>query len=80
MEDRVRVMRIDRRSLIETEPITLRVDQIDNAREAAMYVMNTRSVEEVVSIFTQAINLKHGDWFAGIGTACKCGKSCKQNK
>ncbi|PON36077.1 hypothetical protein PanWU01x14_331070 [Parasponia andersonii] len=49
------VLRIDRKSSIESEPRTLRMDQIHFAREAALYVMKTRTVEEAMSIFTEGL-------------------------
>ncbi|WCJ39290.1 hypothetical protein M5689_020288 [Euphorbia peplus] len=48
-------MRIDRKSSIETEPRTLPVEQLEYAREAAIDVMNTRSLEEAVTIFTKGL-------------------------
>ncbi|GLT65729.1 hypothetical protein SLA2020_381420 [Shorea laevis] len=49
------VIRIDRKSSIESEPRTLGIDQIQYAREAAEYVVNTRSMEEAMSIFTKGL-------------------------
>ncbi|XVF61007.1 hypothetical protein PTKIN_Ptkin08bG0093600 [Pterospermum kingtungense] len=49
------VLRIDRKSSIESEPRTLSIDQIQCAREAAMYVVSTRTIEEAMSIFTQGL-------------------------
>ncbi|KAG2711581.1 hypothetical protein I3760_04G083500 [Carya illinoinensis] len=46
-------VRIDRKSSIDSEPRTLSIDQIHYAREAALYVMKTMSIEEAMSIFTQ---------------------------
>ncbi|OAY36084.1 uncharacterized protein LOC110628895 [Manihot esculenta] len=48
-------VRIERKSSIESEPRTLTIDQIQYAREAALYVVNTRSEEEAVSIFTEGL-------------------------
>ncbi|XVE74601.1 hypothetical protein DITRI_Ditri12bG0030400 [Diplodiscus trichospermus] len=48
-------LRIDRKSSIESEPRTLRIDQIQYAREAALYVVSTRSIEEAMSIFTKGL-------------------------
>ncbi|XWS29890.1 hypothetical protein CRYUN_Cryun24cG0069200 [Craigia yunnanensis] len=48
-------LRIDRKSSIESEPRTLNIDQIQCAREAAMYVVSTRSIEEAMSIFTEGL-------------------------
>lgn len=44
-----------RRSSIETEPRTLNINQIQDAREAALYVVNTKSIEEALSIFTEGL-------------------------
>ncbi|EXB40982.1 hypothetical protein L484_020717 [Morus notabilis] len=49
------VRRIDRMSSIESEPRTLRMDQIHFAREAALYVLQTRSMEEAMRIFTEGL-------------------------
>ncbi|XP_042976049.1 uncharacterized protein LOC122307309 isoform X2 [Carya illinoinensis] len=46
-------VRIDRKSSIDSEPRTLSIDQIHYAREAALYVMKTMSIEEAMSNFTQ---------------------------
>ncbi|KAG2711582.1 hypothetical protein I3843_04G077100 [Carya illinoinensis] len=48
-------VRIDRKSSIDSEPRTLSIDQIHYAREAALYVMKTMSIEEAMSIFTQGL-------------------------
>ncbi|KAL3721470.1 hypothetical protein ACJRO7_033898 [Eucalyptus globulus] len=55
MESVAAVARIDRKSSIENEPRTLGVDQIQFAREAAEYVMNTRSSDEALTIFTAGL-------------------------
>ncbi|KAJ6419274.1 hypothetical protein OIU84_029395 [Salix udensis] len=47
--------RIDRKPSIEFEPRTLTMDQIQFAREAALYVMNTRSMEAALSVFTEGL-------------------------
>ncbi|KAE8663636.1 Coiled-coil domain-containing protein 18 [Hibiscus syriacus] len=46
---------LHRTSSIECEPRTLSIDQIQGAREAAMYVVSTRTIEEAMSIFTQGL-------------------------
>ncbi|XP_030543740.2 uncharacterized protein LOC115750493 [Rhodamnia argentea] len=51
----VAVRRIDRKSSIESEPRTLGFDQIQFARELAEYVMNTRSIDEALTIFTSGL-------------------------
>ncbi|XP_030462004.1 uncharacterized protein LOC115682015 [Syzygium oleosum] len=47
--------RIDRKSSIESEPRTLGVHQIQFAREAAQYVVNTRSIDEAFTVFTAGL-------------------------
>ncbi|ESR45477.1 hypothetical protein CICLE_v10002949mg [Citrus x clementina] len=47
------VRNIDRKSSIEAEPRTLGIDQIQYAREAALYVLRTRSVEEAMNVFME---------------------------
>uniref|UniRef100_A0A2N9IIS3 Uncharacterized protein n=1 Tax=Fagus sylvatica TaxID=28930 RepID=A0A2N9IIS3_FAGSY len=49
------MVRIDRKSSIESEPRTLGIDQIQFAREAALYVLNTRTIEEAMTIFTEGL-------------------------
>ncbi|KAK9673312.1 hypothetical protein RND81_12G159800 [Saponaria officinalis] len=51
----IRVARIDRKSSIENEPRTLNFTQIHIAREAALYVVHTRSREEACRIFTEGL-------------------------
>ncbi|KAF9599710.1 hypothetical protein IFM89_001656 [Coptis chinensis] len=46
---------IQRMSSIESEPRTLSYDQIQYAREAALYVVNNKSSEEALSIFTEGM-------------------------
>ncbi|KAF5457962.1 hypothetical protein F2P56_022037 [Juglans regia] len=48
-------VRIDRKSSIDSEPRTLSIDQIHYAREAALYVMKTMSIEDAMIIFTQGL-------------------------
>ncbi|XP_043719464.1 uncharacterized protein LOC122667277 [Telopea speciosissima] len=48
-------LRIERTSSIESEPRTLTMNQIQFAREAALYVMQTKSIEEALSIFTKGL-------------------------
>ncbi|XP_024456125.1 uncharacterized protein LOC18099018 isoform X2 [Populus trichocarpa] len=57
MEGDAAMVRIQRKSSMESEPRTLTMDQIQFAREAALYVVNTRSIEEALSIFTEVNNL-----------------------
>ncbi|XP_057550372.1 uncharacterized protein LOC130828410 [Amaranthus tricolor] len=51
----VSIMRIDRKSSIETEPRTLNFRQIQSARDAALYVLNTMTIEDASQIFTQGM-------------------------
>lgn len=53
MEVSKRMDMLERRSSIETEPMTLHLDQLENAREEAMYVMKTKTMEEAMDIFTK---------------------------
>ncbi|KAL9233438.1 hypothetical protein vseg_008439 [Gypsophila vaccaria] len=46
---------IERKSSIETEPRTLDFRQINIAREAALYIIHTRSTEEAYQIFTKGL-------------------------
>ncbi|XP_010437760.1 PREDICTED: uncharacterized protein LOC104721471 [Camelina sativa] len=48
-----RMNMLERRPSIETEPMTLHLDQIENAREEAMFVMKTKTMEEAMDIFTK---------------------------
>ncbi|KAG9457280.1 hypothetical protein H6P81_001788 [Aristolochia fimbriata] len=49
------VQKIERKSSIESEPRTLHFDQIEYAREAALYILNTNSIEEALKIFTEGL-------------------------
>ncbi|KAL3528068.1 hypothetical protein ACH5RR_012724 [Cinchona calisaya] len=51
----VSVVSLDRKSSLENEPRTLNIDQIQLAREAALYVVSTRSVEDALRIFTKGL-------------------------
>ncbi|AEE86230.1 hypothetical protein ISN44_As04g035010 [Arabidopsis suecica] len=53
MEVSKRMDMLERRSSIETEPMTLHLDQLENAREEALYVMKTKTMEEAMDIFTK---------------------------
>ncbi|KAF5457961.1 hypothetical protein F2P56_022031 [Juglans regia] len=80
-------VRIDRKSSIDSEPRTLSIDQIHYAREAALYVMKTMSIEDAMIIFTQleaqilyhACGLKLDD--QGLEPVVSAGRStCNKNK
>nr|GMD02470.1 uncharacterized protein LOC109146497 isoform X1 [Ipomoea batatas] len=46
---------LDRKSSIENEPRTLNINQIQFAREAALSVLSTTSIEEALRIFTEGL-------------------------
>ncbi|CAN8327241.1 unnamed protein product [Cochlearia groenlandica] len=46
-------MMLQRKSSIDTEPMTLHIDQIESAREEALFVMKTKTFEEAMNIFTK---------------------------
>ncbi|KAF8658100.1 hypothetical protein HU200_059566 [Digitaria exilis] len=52
---RSKVEAAGRLSSMECEPKTLTLDQIKFAREAALYVMNTKTEEEAIRIFTEGL-------------------------
>lgn len=49
------MVQIGRKSSIESEPRTLRVNQIQYAREVAEFVMHTKSMDEAKRIFTKGL-------------------------
>ncbi|CAH8329409.1 unnamed protein product [Eruca vesicaria subsp. sativa] len=53
MEVGKRMEMLQRKSSIETEPMTLHLDQIENAREEALYVIKTKTFQEALDIFTK---------------------------
>ncbi|KAI5672438.1 hypothetical protein M9H77_12802 [Catharanthus roseus] len=55
MDSSLPLVSIDRKSSIEKEPRTLNIDQIQIAREAALYVVSTRSMEEALRVFTEGL-------------------------
>ncbi|QHO58444.1 hypothetical protein HN51_012851 [Arachis hypogaea] len=46
---------IERSSSIEREPRTLSIDQLESARNLAMYILNTKPIEEASRIFTEGL-------------------------
>ncbi|MED6180712.1 hypothetical protein PIB30_012864 [Stylosanthes scabra] len=46
---------IERSSSIETEPRTLSIDQLQSARDLAIYILNTKPIEEASRIFTEGL-------------------------
>ncbi|KAF0888144.1 hypothetical protein E2562_010842 [Oryza meyeriana var. granulata] len=53
--ERPKVAATGRMSSIELEPKTLTLDQLKFAREAALYVLNTKPAEEAIRIFTEGL-------------------------
>ncbi|XP_010674450.2 uncharacterized protein LOC104890604 [Beta vulgaris subsp. vulgaris] len=51
----ISIMRIDRKSSIETEPKTLNFQQVQSARDAALYVVKSKTREEAKQIFTEGM-------------------------
>ncbi|XP_038986720.1 uncharacterized protein LOC120112141 [Phoenix dactylifera] len=48
-------LNIERKSSIEDEPRTLRLDQFQYAREEALCVLSTKTIEEALKIFTDGL-------------------------
>ncbi|KAJ4952328.1 hypothetical protein NE237_029160 [Protea cynaroides] len=48
-------LQIQRESSIESEPRTLHMNEIKFAREAALSVLQTKSIEEALTIFTKGL-------------------------
>ncbi|KAH1251213.1 hypothetical protein GmHk_05G014175 [Glycine max] len=46
---------LERTSSIEREPRTLNINQIQSARELAIYILNTKTIEEASRIFTEGL-------------------------
>ncbi|KAJ0976809.1 hypothetical protein J5N97_012283 [Dioscorea zingiberensis] len=46
---------IERTSSIEFEPLTLKLEQLQYARETALCVLSTRTIEEAIEIFTEGL-------------------------
>lgn len=55
MEVGKRMEMLERKSSIETEPMTLHLDQIEHAREEALFVMKTKTFQEAMDIFTKVV-------------------------
>ncbi|CAF2068068.1 hypothetical protein Bca4012_086680 [Brassica carinata] len=53
MEVGKRMEMLERKSSIETEPMTLHLDQIEHAREEALFVIRTKTFQEAMDIFTK---------------------------
>ncbi|KAK4369792.1 hypothetical protein RND71_009267 [Anisodus tanguticus] len=49
------VVQLSRTSSIENEPRTLNLGQIQFARCSALYIINTRDLEEAMRIFTEGL-------------------------
>ncbi|XP_010912622.1 uncharacterized protein [Elaeis guineensis] len=48
-------LKIERKSSIENEPRTLTLDQLQYAREEALCVLSTKTIEEALNIFTEGL-------------------------
>ncbi|KAG1331207.1 hypothetical protein COCNU_02G011750 [Cocos nucifera] len=48
-------LKIERKSSIENEPLTLTLDQLQYAREEALWVLGTKTMEEALNIFTEGL-------------------------
>ncbi|CAL9198261.1 uncharacterized protein LOC104000793 [Musa acuminata AAA Group] len=46
---------MERTSSIELEPRTLTYAELQNAREAAMLILSSKSLEEAIKIFTEGV-------------------------
>ena len=46
---------IERSSSMERDPRTLSIDQLESARNLAMYILNTKPIEEASRIFTEGL-------------------------
>lgn len=49
------MVQIDRTSSIEREPRTLSMQQMQSARDLAIYVLSTKTMEEASRIFTEVM-------------------------
>ncbi|RDY07117.1 hypothetical protein CR513_08808, partial [Mucuna pruriens] len=49
------MLSLQRTSSIEREPRTLKISQIQSARELAIYILNTKTIEEASRIFTEGL-------------------------
>ncbi|KAJ6929111.1 hypothetical protein NC652_013086 [Populus alba x Populus x berolinensis] len=81
MEGDTAMVRIQRKSSMESEPRTLTMDQIQFAREAALYVVNTRSIEEALSIFTEGLEPvrgRNGDRMMDMSREMQCVEELEQ--
>ncbi|KAK1266851.1 hypothetical protein QJS04_geneDACA009015 [Acorus gramineus] len=47
------IKKIERKSSLESEPRTLSLDQIQCARDAALFVVKNKSFEDAIRIFTE---------------------------
>ncbi|KAK7399384.1 hypothetical protein VNO78_10566 [Psophocarpus tetragonolobus] len=60
------MLSLQRTSSIEREPRTLNINQIQSARELAIYILNTKTMEEASRIFTQGLQpVVGGGWCMG---------------
>ncbi|CAM8956743.1 unnamed protein product [Rhodiola kirilowii] len=67
------ISQIERTSSIENEPRTLHMSQMEYAREAALYVLNTSSVEDAMRIFTEGLKPVRENYLRWEGGSENCG-------
>ncbi|XP_027344312.1 uncharacterized protein LOC113856611 [Abrus precatorius] len=63
---------LERTSSIEREPRTLNINQIQSARDLAVYILNTKTIEEASRIFTEGLQ-------PVVSAACCIGSSTMEN-
>ncbi|XP_061346823.1 uncharacterized protein LOC133292436 [Gastrolobium bilobum] len=63
---------IERTSSIEREPRTLTIDQIQSARDLAIYILKTKTIEEASRIFTEGLQ-------PVVSAACRMGSNTRMD-
>ncbi|CAL0325191.1 unnamed protein product [Lupinus luteus] len=63
---------IERSSSIEREPKTLNFNQLQSARNFAIYILNTRTFEEASRIFTEGLQ-------PVVSAACRTGSNTRKD-
>ncbi|KAI4345090.1 hypothetical protein L6164_012254 [Bauhinia variegata] len=63
---------MERTSSIEREPKTLGIRQIQSARDLAIYVMNTKSIEEASRIFREGLE-------PAVSVTCRMGSGTRMD-
>ncbi|KAJ1405052.1 hypothetical protein SESBI_26193 [Sesbania bispinosa] len=66
------MLHLERTSSIEREPRTLSIDQIQSARDLAIYILNTKTFEEASRIFTEGLQ-------PVVSAACSMGSDARMN-